>query len=186
MNKRINALGAVGIIVVFGAILACSKKKDSDSSSSGGGVVSYVGSWTGLTSQSHTMSLNVVTGGVSMISFSYSLNGNFCSLSGNAVVNYSTGTPVAITSGHFADTSGNPKISGTFSSASSASGTIQVYDSYCDGTANVTWTASKTASSPTIPNQQAGIAPDINAVTFHEDNKSVTISRHTFGRQGTH
>lgn len=186
MDKRINVVGVLGVIVLFGAILACSKKKDSDGSSSGGGVVSYVGSWAGSTSQSHSMSINVVAGGVSMVSYSYTINGNFCSVSGNAIVNYSTATPLAITSGHFDDTTGNPKIAGTFSSASSASGTIQQYDSFCDGTANVTWTASKTSSSPAIKLHQPGVSPEKDTVTFHESHKSITIFRHTFAQKRTY
>lgn len=182
MEKRINFLGVLGVIVLCGAILACSKKKDSDGSSSGGGVVSYVGSWTGSTSQSKSVSFDVVPGGISSVFFSFSSTGVFCSVSGTAVVNYSTATPLAITSGNFDDATGNPRFYGTFTSANSASGGIYAFDSYCYATTNVTWTASKPAGSPAIKNQLAGIAAGSNAVTFHEGNKTITISRHSFKR----
>ncbi len=111
-----------------------------------------LGDWAGSTSQGESITFTVVAGGISQIHVAYA--GSGCT-AGLADLSLDSTTPIAtITNNTFTDTTtrtsagplGTYTFAGTFSSASSASGTFvfnltAIGSTDCGGSASATWTA---------------------------------------------
>ncbi len=111
---------------------------------SGTDPVSYDGTWVGTTSQGGAFSFTVSGNAVSTVTIEYSLTGN-CSPSPSGEA--TTYTPARPISGKTFSISGSSSYSGTFNSATAASGIFNIdftgNPPGCSSTANGTWTAAQ-------------------------------------------
>jgi hypothetical protein len=106
----------------------------------------FTGTWIGSTSQKHDFQFAVGSGGIKSMRLGYSIKSGGCSLNGTTAFTF--GSPVAINGTSFSiSLSGSTtsyKIAGTFKSATTASGTLEVKSmSLCSGTVKATWNAAK-------------------------------------------
>ena len=106
----------------------------------------YDGSWMGTTDQGKPFSFIVTGNAIKSAVVEYEIKGHSCSV--NSVTTGNFTSPPRITGNTFTWTSGGQQashtITGTFNSATSASGTITASRaSECAGSATITWTATK-------------------------------------------
>jgi hypothetical protein len=136
-----TALRAVVAAFLLAQTSAC---KDS----SGPTIFDPVGTWSGTTNQGRTFGFTVTASGVTSGTISYHLDGTGCSYDADVTVGGGAATPVNnnrftvvidLTSSFGATFT----INGTFTSNTAANGTATISDSDCNGTANLTWTATK-------------------------------------------
>ena len=155
-NKAMQSAGylAVTMVVLF-LSTACDKKS---SSSSGGGVpapapqapLSYDGGWSGQTSLGDSMSFGVSAETVNVFRSTYTVSGLYCTSRGHITIN---SINAAIADGKFESRASEYVVTGQFNSDASATGTFELSDDYCMGTASLTWTASKGAGAAGIASQ---------------------------------
>ena len=109
--------------------------------------INPVGSWSGSTSQGRPISFQVTSGGITTAAISWHLSGTVCSYDADASI--SGGSPLPVTNNAFSASSlpiGSDtflSVTGRFTSSTAASGTFQITDTFCGGTLNGTWSATK-------------------------------------------
>jgi len=108
--------------------------------------VSYQGSWSGTTSQSLPIAFTVSSDNVILtLRIDFTIQGSGCTATGWT----SVATPLAISNGAFTFTNSTLALSGTFTSGSTASGTVTVTIQAipgvpsCPGSTTRTWNATK-------------------------------------------
>lgn len=113
--------------------------------------VSYVGGWTGTTSQGLLLNFYVEQNGIPLVVVHFTLTGTSCnqnlisflSREGTEIPFAVTGTTLTAQS---SGSGGSIDITGTFdATGTTASGTLVVNSTSCGGTTNATWTATKAA-----------------------------------------
>lgn len=129
-----------GIAVVLAALPACG---DDDGLSP----QSLAGVWSGTTSQSRPFSFQITSQGLTQATINFQHAGPGCSYTATSTI--SGGTPTAIVNGSFTangipvGSNATMNASGTFTSGTAANGTATISDSFCGGTTNLTWTATR-------------------------------------------
>lgn len=114
----------------------------------------YDGTWSGTTSQGKAISFTILNNAITRISIGYLASGGGCNTEGSTTITYTTPKPISGDSFTITSTgSGNPAlgftVSGTFSSASTASGnaSFTFQQSFplptCSGTGSGSWTATR-------------------------------------------
>lgn len=110
---------------------------------------SFVGGWTGTTSQGRLLSFYVEQNGVPLVVLSFTLDGTTCDQDLTTFLSREgTETPFTITgtnlSAQSSGSGGSINVSGTFdANGTQATGTVAVNSISCGGTTNATWTATK-------------------------------------------
>jgi hypothetical protein len=118
----------------------------------GGG--SYDGTWTGSSGQG-AVSFTITGGKIMSITYAHSFTAGCCTTSGTTTTTFSSGYAITGTTFSIRSTGGPGGITytfaGTFTSATQASGTLQMFlnapvypqPACCTGSSNTTWTAVK-------------------------------------------
>ncbi|UCF36857.1 MAG: hypothetical protein JSU96_18930 [Acidobacteriota bacterium] len=112
------------------------------------GGTSYDGTWSGMTGQQRPLEFEVEDNHVTMVTLDVRVQGTGCSVTVSGGIGVSPGALITNDSFTWSASSGfggtTQTLTGTFSSYSSASGTLTVTTgSPCAGTATTTWTAQK-------------------------------------------
>ena len=111
----------------------------------GTGPISYDGMWSGTTSQGRPISFTVAGNAVTVATIGYSASGNCSPVPTGSTI--TPGVPLPINGTSISITFGGGTITGTFSSATAASGTFSVsfagIPSGCSSNASGTWTATR-------------------------------------------
>jgi hypothetical protein len=146
-----------GIALLVAGVLACSGGGGSDSpasptspgtTSTPATNASLAGGWGGTTSQGRLIHFLMTDAGIPIFMVSTSIAGTLCT---STVTSYlprvAPDAPHAVTGGAFSvsttGSSGTLAMTGTLLAAGTASGTITVNDTRCNGTLNGTWNATR-------------------------------------------
>jgi hypothetical protein len=118
-------------------LLLCAACGGNDST----GPTSYDGSWSGTTSQNETITFSVSGNAITMMHLGFDLTGNCSSAPVGVTMNFVQPRPIV---GNSFEITGSTEVSGTFSSATAASGSFDVNftgTGGCSSRATGTWSA---------------------------------------------
>lgn len=106
----------------------------------------YDGTWSGTTEQERPLSFEVENNQVTLVTVDVTVQGTMCTTTITGGVKITPGA--SITDNSFVWSHADPwgsstTLSGTFSSSTAASGTLKVTSQTCNGTAEITWSATK-------------------------------------------
>ncbi|HUF17537.1 MAG TPA: BACON domain-containing carbohydrate-binding protein, partial [Thermoanaerobaculia bacterium] len=162
--------------------------------SAGTGFAQYDGAWSGTTSQNKSISFNVASNAFTSLSFGGQISGAGCSANFEVTVTYSTpraisGNTISLVSTTSAPGAVSHNVSGTFTSATTAGGTISFTlnsipgVASCSGSGSATWSATRSGGS--APPCSYSISPQQNtSVPPSGTNGSVTVTGSPSGCAG--
>lgn len=137
-------LVALGMLIV--TFLSCDK--DEGGTSSSNTTYSVDGSWKGSTSQGYTSAFTVASHALTGAAILYRVQGQNCTYDAGLLVAYSVPKPIngnsfSVTSSPPPPQVGSYTFAGTFTSNTTASGTLTFESTTCNGSGSATWTATK-------------------------------------------
>lgn len=107
------------------------------------------GTWSGTTSQSFPISFVVSGDKLQSVTYKAHVTGLYCS--GTFTVTATFGGALDIVSNRFHGDTSYEIFDGLFASAFGANGTLHIIDSYCSGSQDVTWTATRPVGAGPFP-----------------------------------